>query len=118
MHEQSIALSLVDVITERLIESNVADESVRAVSVEVGVLGAVIPAALKGAFVAATRGTGLARCELRIKPVDVSLWCNACGEERPARAIDDLACADCGGRDVRVVRGRELDLVSIELADE
>jgi hydrogenase nickel incorporation protein HypA/HybF len=64
MHELSIAMSLIDVITETLIRENATGAS--RVSVEVGALSGVVPAALQTAFSTAIRGTELAACVLDI----------------------------------------------------
>lgn len=64
MHELSIAMSLLDVITETLIRENATGAS--RVTVEVGALSGVAPEALRTAFAAAVRGTELDGCRLDI----------------------------------------------------
>lgn len=64
MHELSIAMSLIDVITEILIRED-ATVATR-VTVEVGRLSGVVPEALRTAFSTAIRGTELEACVLDI----------------------------------------------------
>jgi hydrogenase nickel incorporation protein HypA/HybF len=114
MHERSVAISLLDVITESLIRD--ADEAARAtsVTVEVGALSGVVPEALRTAFASAIRGTDLADCAITLVSVPVVLHCERCDADVPAIATDDLRCERCRTPSISVVRGRELDVVSIE----
>lgn len=111
-------MSLLDVIDETLIrESPNVSARAKRVTVEVGELSGVVPAALMTAFATAVRSTDHAGCELAIVPVAVVLRCDRCGETS-AVATDDLRCARCGMPSNAVVRGRELDIVSIEFAKD
>ncbi|HEX8341406.1 MAG TPA: hydrogenase maturation nickel metallochaperone HypA [Tepidisphaeraceae bacterium] len=117
MHELSIANSLLDVVTAQLIESGAG--RVRRVIIEVGDLSGVVPAALRTAFrAAATHDVSFAGAVLDIRPVAVTLYCDPCGAERPAVSAAAMRCAVCGRASARVVRGRELDVVGIEVTDE
>ena len=113
MHELSIAMSLIDVITETLIREDATGAS--RVTVEVGALSGVVPEALRTAFAGAVRNTDLAGCELAIIPVGVTIWCDPCATERPATAVNDLRCGVCSWPATRLMRGRELDVVEIAL---
>jgi hydrogenase nickel incorporation protein HypA/HybF len=116
MHELSIALSLVEAITETLIRENA--RGAKAVTVEIGELSGVTPDALRSAFLVATRGTELAGCELRIVEIATVIWCDTCRAERPAPAANNLTCPHCRHPAARIVHGKELDIVKIELAGE
>ncbi|MDB5326185.1 MAG: hypA [Phycisphaerales bacterium] len=114
MHELSIATSLVDAVVGHLIESG--GGSVRRVVVEVGELSGVVPAALQSAFTFAHRQeVSLEGATLEIRPVAVTLFCQACDREHPAVGVNALRCSECGASSSRVVRGRELDIVAIEV---
>jgi hydrogenase nickel incorporation protein HypA/HybF len=115
MHELSIANSLLDVITETLIRQDAA--RAQRVVVEVGALSGVVPAALRSAFTTAVRGTELAGVELELREVPVELWCDVCNAQRLAMSVQRMHCAACGTPSSRVVRGKELELVSIEVLD-
>ncbi len=111
VHELSIAMSLLDVVTEMLIRENAARAS--RVTVEVGELSGVVPEALQTAFITATQNSDLAGCTLIIRPVPVTVWCDRCQSERPAHATNDLACTACSQLSATVIRGKELDIVEI-----
>ncbi|HEY0010091.1 MAG TPA: hydrogenase maturation nickel metallochaperone HypA [Tepidisphaeraceae bacterium] len=113
MHEQSIVNSLIDVVTEHVIRNNAA--RVRNVKVEVGQLSGVVPEALQSAFAISTDGTPLEGASLQLVSVAVELWCDVCGKQSPAISVQQLACAECGRPSNRVVRGRELEVTSIEV---
>jgi hydrogenase nickel incorporation protein HypA/HybF len=113
MHEQSIVNSLVDVVTEQVIRSGATRAT--ALTIEVGELSGVVPAALMSAFSVSKRGTVLESATLTIEPVAVVIHCDRCRGERPAEGVQRLACSDCRTPSGRVVRGRELDVVKIEV---
>ena len=115
MHELSVAQSLVDVVSAKL-----ADEGrvrVTAVWVRVGPLGGVIPQALRSAFGAATSGTVLGGARLEIEETSLVVWCPACGVEKELPGVGRLRCPACGTRAPRVVRGAELEVISVEVVD-
>lgn len=115
MHEMSIAQSLVDLVAEQLAPT--PEVVVRAVRVRIGELSGVIPEALRSAWPAASRQSVAEGAALRIEPQAVTLWCAACGGERPARSVQSLRCATCGTPSDDVRRGREMELVALEVSE-
>lgn len=115
MHEISVAQSLIDVVLEQLGEEGVAGTPVTLVRVRVGALSGVVPAALASAFGPAAAGTAVEAARLHIDLVPVAIWCDACGNDRELPEAGRLRCPICGARAARVVRGRELEVVSVEL---
>ena len=116
MHELSVAQSLVDLITEQIAVTVAV--RVRSVRVVVGELSGVVPAALRSAWPAASRGTAVAAALLQIDEQPVVLWCARCLTESPTLGVQSLRCAACGTPSNDVRRGRELELLSIEVTDE
>ncbi|MGC4033884.1 MAG: hydrogenase maturation nickel metallochaperone HypA [Tepidisphaeraceae bacterium] len=116
MHEISIAQSLIDVVVEQLIESGAS--RVKTVTVEVGDLSGVVPAALQSAFASAIRSEeGLAGAKLVIRPVAVTIHCPHCQADQLAVSVQSLVCRVCGTPSNVVTAGRELDVISIEVDD-
>ena len=116
MHELSVAHSLVDVVMEHLIESG--GTRVRSVVVEVGDLSGIVPTALQSAFkVASDAEPSLRGAGLDIRPVGVAIYCKTCGVERQAVSVQSLRCVTCGQASADVVRGRELEVIGIEVDD-
>ena len=112
MHELSIALGIVDVAAE---EVGRRGGRVVAVHVKVGPLSGVVPAALRSAFeLAREPEPAVAAAELVIEEVPVVTRCPACAAER-AVPFPELRCPECGGPTPDVVRGRELEVVALEI---
>jgi hydrogenase nickel incorporation protein HypA/HybF len=117
MHELSIAGSLVEVLSEQLADlAPVA--RVLAVHLRVGVMSGVVPEALRFSYGIVTGGTRLAGSRLEIESSALVVWCPRCEAEQ---ALDDpvpLCCPACGTPTPRVVRGRELEVLAVEVDDE
>jgi Zn finger protein HypA/HybF involved in hydrogenase expression len=45
----------------------------------------------------------------------LAVFCERCAAEREPRAASGLLCPDCGGACPTIVRGRELQLVAMEV---
>lgn len=114
MHELSIAMRVVETLGEEL--ALAPDERVEKVTMKVGALSGVVPEALAFAWGEVTGETPLAGSRLEVEFVEASAWCAACGAEREV-APNRLACPACGGATPEVVRGRELDVISVEVCD-
>ena len=112
MHELSIAQAIVDVAARHAGEASVAR-----VYVQVGRLRQVVPSALAFAFELCAHGTPVEGAALELEEVPVVVTCRACGAGSRPLAFP-LACADCGGLDVHVVQGEELQVESLELEAE
>ncbi|HVS66103.1 MAG TPA: hydrogenase maturation nickel metallochaperone HypA [Thermoanaerobaculia bacterium] len=115
MHELSIVLSLVE-SASREVERR-ALGPVRALHLRIGRLSGVMPDALRFGWEVATEGTVLAGSRLEIEHVPATVHCPACDEEHELPSIHVLRCPACGGGTARLVRGRELDLIGLEIAD-
>ncbi len=88
-----------------------------AVTVRVGALSGVVPAALRFAWGPATAGTFAAGSRLDLEEVPLAAWCPACRAERELPAFPRLACPVCGAPTPEVLRGRELEILSMEIED-
>jgi hydrogenase nickel incorporation protein HypA/HybF len=113
MHEMGLALQIVE-IAKASLPPELAGARIQRVNLKVGKMAAVVPESLRFCFEAITRNTPLEGAELCMQEVAVAARCRACGHEwtleepvfrRPA----------CDSGDVRMLSGRELDIVSIEV---
>ena len=116
MHELSIAQSLVDLLSEQLVDHEHA--KVTTVLVRVGELSGVVPAALSSGFAVASQGTALHGARLKIELVAPRIWCDRCAAEQPASSVQNLVCVECGQPSNDVRAGRELDVTHMEIAEE
>lgn len=116
MHELSIASRLVEIASEQCRDAGAARAV--AVTLRIGRLSCVHDDALRFSFEIVREGTPLAGADLRIVHVPVTIWCAACGREVALPGIQRFACPTCGTPSGDIRAGRELDLESIELADD
>ena len=116
MHEMGIALQIIDIASSALPE-DLVDGQVEALNLRIGKLTAVVPESLRFCFNVASRDTPLAGARLNLEETPVVVQCGECGEsstiEKPP-----FVCSGCGNGGIEIVSGRELMVVSIELADE
>lgn len=112
MHELSIALSILDVAEEAARRHS---GRVATVHVKLGALSGVVKDALLSAYDLARASTPLADAELMIEEVPVVVFCTACEAEREPRSLWCLSCPVCGAATPQVVRGRELEVVALEI---
>lgn len=112
MHELSIALSLVDAVRE---EAGRHGGRVSAVHLRIGALAGVVPEALHASYEMACAETPLQGSRLVIEEVPVVVFCDVCGTERSLGGVQSFCCPDCGTPTPRIERGRELELVALEI---
>jgi hydrogenase nickel incorporation protein HypA/HybF len=113
MHELSIAGALVDQVREHAAKSGAA--RVTRISVRMGVLSGIAKA-LHFCFPSAARGTLCEGATLHIEEVPLTVFCPCCHEVKTPAALYNFRCPDCGRPTPKVLTGREMQLVSIELA--
>lgn len=113
MHELSIALSILDLAAE---EAERHGGRVAAVHLRLGSLSGVVREALVSAYDLARERTPLARAELVVEEVPIVTYCPSCAIEVTPPAMYDLRCPACGTATPELVRGRELEIVALEIA--
>jgi hydrogenase nickel incorporation protein HypA/HybF len=111
MHELSIAMGIVDVAAEEAMKRG---SRVTAVHIKIGLLSGIVPASLRSAFELACENSPLAGAELITEEVAVAAFCPACDAER-AVSFPELSCPACGISTPDIIRGRELEVVALEL---
>lgn len=109
MHELSIAESVVETVTART-----GTRAVQQVRLEVGRLAGVSADSLRFCFELAASGTALAGAALVIDEPPGEAHCATCGED--FQVADLILLCGCGSSDVRVLRGEELRILSVEVA--
>ena len=113
MHELSIALSLLDLVEE---EAARRECRVAAIHLRLGPLSGVVREALLSAYDLAREGTAMADAELVVEEVPVVVRCPTCAADRTPVSAFELLCPDCGTPTPEVVRGRDLEVVALEIA--
>ena len=116
MHELSIAMSIVEGASQEAINRGAA--SVEVVHLKLGALSGVVKEALLFSYHLACEDTLLKGSQLLIEDVPVVVYCPACDGERVLNDISRFCCPTCGTLTPDVVRGRELELVAIEICEQ
>jgi hydrogenase nickel incorporation protein HypA/HybF len=112
MHELSIALSLLDLAAE---EAERLGGQVAAIHLRLGPLSGVVRQALASAYDLAREGSPLADAELVFEEVALATYCPACDRVVAPPSIAELRCPACGTPTPEVRRGRELEVVALEI---
>ncbi|MBF6354944.1 hydrogenase maturation nickel metallochaperone HypA [Nocardia higoensis] len=111
MHELAITQSVIDAVCE-----HAAGRQVYSVTVDVGVLTAVVPEAMRFCFDLATEGTVAEGASLDIRCVPGAAHCRDCGAD--FTVTDPILLCRCGSADVELRAGRELRIRSMEVSRE
>jgi hydrogenase nickel incorporation protein HypA/HybF len=114
MHELSIALSLIDRVTEEA-ESRGGLE-VAAVHLKLGALSGVDKEALLFSYGLACEGTILEGSRLVIESIPLVIYCEACQKDRIPPSIYQLSCPECETPGQKIVTGREIEVAFLEVA--
>jgi hydrogenase nickel incorporation protein HypA/HybF len=113
MHELSIALCIFDIaVTE---SQRHKDAVVKAIHLQLGPLSGVVKQALESAFTLACEGTSLGGSKLVIEETRICVYCEVCQAECEVESIQMLRCSQCGTPSSQIVRGREMDVIALEL---
>jgi hydrogenase nickel incorporation protein HypA/HybF len=115
MHELSIALSIVDLAEEE--SQNHGGLRVNAVHLRLGALAGVVKEALVSCYEVACQNTPLAGSRLVIEDVPGMVYCPACAAARPVRNSEWFCCSACGAMTSKIVQGKELEVVSLEVGE-
>ena len=115
MHELSIAVELVDLACDELMRLGAVH--VDALHVRIGPLCGVVKDALLFSFDVAAADTPLKGARLEIEELPLTVWCPGCAAEVGLEEASRRRCPVCETPTPSVIRGRELELVALEVTD-
>jgi hydrogenase nickel incorporation protein HypA/HybF len=115
MHELSIAYRLVETAEAAARKAGAAE--VESVQLRLGALSGVVKDALLFSFPIAAEGTLLAGAQLVIDEVPVAIFCARCRAEAELPGTQQFRCPHCNTPSAQLVRGRELELVALEIRE-
>ena len=113
MHEVNIAHGLLDMAID--ICQKEGHKGIEAIKIKVGKASGVMPHALSFAFESVKVGTIAEKAVLTIEEIPVSGSCLKCGEKF---SVDDqyiISCPKCGGFELEMNTGRELNIDEMEV---
>ncbi|HSD11591.1 MAG TPA: hydrogenase maturation nickel metallochaperone HypA [Candidatus Binatia bacterium] len=116
MHELSISSGIIEV-ARRAIASQPLTSRVLRVDVRVGRLTGIVPDILRHYYALLTVGTALDGSALAVAVVPIRARCSDCSV---SFEVDDVCftCPRCGSGFLEISSGRELEVVSLETADD
>lgn len=115
MHELSIAMSILDIAEEESRQRG--GIRISAVHLRLGLLSGVVKDALLFAYEIARHDTPLAAAQLVVEEVPGLIFCPACDARRPVGSPEWFCCPECGALASELVQGKELEVVSLEVAE-
>jgi hydrogenase nickel incorporation protein HypA/HybF len=89
--------------------------TVEIIHLKIGVLSGVDGNALRSAYELASEGTDLERSVLEIETVSLLVYCPMCGITHAPSGLD-VVCPHCVTPAQEILHGRELEVVSLEIA--
>lgn len=112
MHELGVMTGVLQAVEESAKQAG--SEKVLKISLSVGVMTEAIEDALRFAFEALSEGTMCESAELEITMIPPVSVCAECGNEYEHDRFHML-CPECGSSFTQLIRGKELQIDSIEV---
>ena len=112
MHELSIAMSIVEMAEE---EAQRHGGTVSAIHLKLGALSGVVKEALLSSYEMACLDTPLAGSRLIVEEVPIVVFCDRCQAQRCIVSSQWFCCPECGTPTAQVIRGKELEVVALEM---
>ena len=113
MHEMAVAQNIVQIIEDKLKETEQKGE-VKRINIKVGKLTCVEPEALRLSFDAMSRDTVLQEAALEIDSVPITGQCKDCQKKLTLDKMD-FNCPYCGSFRIDLKTGNELFIESFEI---
>lgn len=114
MHELSIAVNIVMAAQQ---ESEARGVEVGAVYLRLGALTGVEVSSLLFSYEIASQGTPLQGSRLIIEEVPLTIYCSSCQTEFELEGIQSIRCPECHQLSGEIQRGREIEIVALEVKD-
>jgi hydrogenase nickel incorporation protein HypA/HybF len=114
MHEMSVAQNILEIINEHVGKHE--QHKVRSISLKVGELAGIVSESLEFCFLTIVNNTPLAHAKLQIKSIPITAECGACNH---VSQLDYgiFFCEKCRSSEIKLLSGKELQVVQIELDD-
>jgi hydrogenase nickel incorporation protein HypA/HybF len=111
-----IALQIIEIATES-IPPDAGDVRIEKINLKIGKLAAVVPDSLRFCFDVAVKDTPLDGAKLVIQELPVVARCRDCDTQWTISS-PAFTCENCNSGSLEILSGRELDVESIEIAQE
>jgi len=111
MHELSIVQNIIEIIQSELPKHNIT--RVKIISLRIGKMRQVVPAALNFAFECLSKNTPLEGAEVKIENVPIKGRCRKCHHEFILENWQEN-CKGCGEDQIEIISGKELEIAEFE----
>ena len=115
MHEVALARNMIDLVEDYA--RNDGGGFVKKISIRLGELSAM-SRALHFCFSAASKDTLCEGAILDIEEIPLTVYCDYCQQDRKPTGKYSFRCEECGLPTPKIVTGKEMELVSIELGNK
>ncbi len=112
MHEVGLMMETLRLAEEKAKAAGAT--RIHEIRMRIGRLAGVVPEALSYSFEVLRDGTLAAEGALKIESVEAACWCAACQLEFPTPDLI-YECPRCGQPSGELRRGREMELISMEI---
>ena len=110
MHELSIAMSIVDIASQKAVAASA--KMVSQVELDIGTMSGIEFESLEFALSVAVKDSILEGTHFKINRIEALCECSSCTHlYTPGQ--DFSACPECGNRDLEYIRGKELQIKSL-----
>ncbi len=113
MHEVSIALNLLDIVTEECRKQGF--HSIDSINLRIGRASGIMPEALLFAFETVKAESIAEAAKQNIEEAPVSGKCASCLNAFSVAEDYVLACPLCGGTSFQITGGREMEIIDMEV---
>ena len=113
MHEASIALNVIEIITEQCRQQGYS--AIESVRLEIGTASGLLPDSLRFAFDIIKKGTIANDAELILDINLVGGHCQDCKTKFESKERLVFACPACGSSSIRINKGHEMKIVDMEV---
>jgi len=111
MHELGIAENIMDIVLRSVPEGRASE--VGSIRLRVGQLAGIVPDSLKFCFSVISGDAGMANAALNIEMTPLAASCRDCGNKSDVKNFV-FHCPACGGGNLEIVSGKELEIIDIE----
>lgn len=113
MHEASIALSLLETVSDLCLKEGY--NSIERVRLKVGKAAGILPDALHFAFDIAKKDTIAREAQLVVEFIPIGGFCKDCGAEFDSEERYIYCCPACNSPAIKITRGNELQIIDMEV---
>jgi hydrogenase nickel incorporation protein HypA/HybF len=114
MHELGIAENIMDIVRKSVPDGRTS--AVKNIRLRIGPFAGVVPDSLKFCFAALSEDAGMPNAALQIEETQLTALCRDCENESEVKNFIFL-CPVCGGGNMEIVSGKDLEVVEIEISD-